>query len=101
MESAKAVEFLFSSLREVCPRVLVELRDTGGADVTVATEWASRHGLNCPSVINYASLLRGRWARRRAPRHAGEAIVSLNATTISNPKPVTVRERLFASEKVA
>ena len=56
MEGAKAVEYLFSSLREVCPRVLVELRDTGGADVTVATEWASRHGLNCPSVINYASL---------------------------------------------
>ena len=49
MQGEKAVEYLFSSLREVGPRVLVELRDTGGADVTVATEWASRHGLNCPS----------------------------------------------------
>ena len=40
MEGAKAVECLFSSLRAVCPRVLAELRDTGGGDVTVATEWA-------------------------------------------------------------
>jgi hypothetical protein len=49
--------------------------------------------MTCYSIPGYE-------VTRRARRHAGEAIVSPNATTITKPKPVTVRERVFASEKV-
>ena len=72
------------------PAVLVELRDTGGADVTVATEWASRHGLNCPTVINYASLLRGRWARSS---QTAEALSGGRITLVGTYRPPSEAER--------
>ena len=81
MQRAQAVEYLFTTLRARCPQVLADLRDTRGGDVTVATEWASRHALNCPSVIDYACFLRGQWARspRIAKRLGGGRIAGVGS----------------------
>ena len=72
----QAVEHLFAALSDRCPQVLAALRDGGGTDATVARDWASDHHLDCPSVVDYACLLRSQWARsaRRAERLGGGRI---------------------------